>query len=208
MRAKSQLANFDVVFPDSVSASPLKTITPARHSSIGRNIIRDIDINRIYKRTVNTTAIATAPEPEITEPIPPPEDSIDPQTLQKKPEPDSVAELQEDVPAEPSAPCDILADLGEVDIESFENHRVDEANATVDIVVKWANGKQTWEPEWSLQQQAPILIYKYWDGVDGRDAATGLGVYHVFRVLNRAMPPQAKKDSRYQVQRRWFSGAD
>ncbi|KAH6953940.1 hypothetical protein BKA56DRAFT_429215, partial [Ilyonectria sp. MPI-CAGE-AT-0026] len=87
------------------------------------------------------------------------------------------------------------------EIESFDTHRVDEANATVDFLVKWANGKQTWEPEWSLQHQVPKLIYKYWDSVDGRDTATGLDVYHVFRVLKRATPPQAKKkDFRYQVQ--------
>ncbi|KAJ4178765.1 hypothetical protein NW755_012988 [Fusarium falciforme] len=163
-------------------------MTPSRHSSIGRDIIRDIDIDRNYKRTVNTTALATAPEPEITEPIPPPkEDSIEPQLPQKQPELDSITELQK-------------RHLGEVEIESFEAHRVDEANATVDILVKWANGEQTWESEWSLQQQVPMLVYKYWDSVDGRDAATGLDVYHVFRVLKRATRPQAKKGFRYQVQ--------
>ena len=46
-----------------------------------------------------------------------------------------------------------------------------------------------------------MLIYKYWDSVDGRDTATGLDVYHVFRVLKRAPPPQGKKKGfRYQVQ--------
>ncbi|KAH8653302.1 hypothetical protein BGZ61DRAFT_300249, partial [Ilyonectria robusta] len=79
------------------------------------------------------------------------------------------------------------------EIESFDTHRVDEANATVDFL--------TWEPEWSLQYQVPKLIYKYWDSVDRRDTATGLDVYHVFRVLKRATPPQVKKkDFRYQVQ--------
>ena len=55
---------------------------PARHSSIGRNIIRDIDIDQNYKRAVNATALATMPEPEVTEPISLPKgDSVNLQTL-------------------------------------------------------------------------------------------------------------------------------
>ncbi|KAH7116641.1 hypothetical protein B0J13DRAFT_681247 [Dactylonectria estremocensis] len=194
--------------PTGPAASPLKTkkihggsstpfgsrdIPPARLGSVGRDIIRDVDIDQNDKRAVNATALATGLEPEdtepedtepkVTEPISPPkEDSIDPQTLQKQSEPHSTAECQEDVLAKPSAPRDILADLGKVEIESFKTHRVDEANATVNFLVKWANGKETWEPEWNLQQQVPMLIYKYWDSVDGRDTATCIDVYHVFRV--------------------------
>ncbi|KAH6874552.1 hypothetical protein B0T10DRAFT_610630 [Thelonectria olida] len=151
--------------------------------SIGRDIIRGIDIDQNYKRGLDTAAIARSPEPKITETIPSPKEALP----------------NEADPAELSATRDIVIDLDEAEIDSFETHRVDQANATVDILVKWGNGKQSWEPEWSLQQQVPVLIYKYWDTVGGRDAATGLDVYHVFRVLEQTALPRTK-DFRYRVQ--------
>lgn len=93
------------------------------------------------------------------------------------------------------------SDSTEDEIESLESHRVDTINATVDIRVKWASGDMTWEPEWSLQEQVPTLVYKYWDKLDGRDSATGLDTYHVFRILKRtAAPAKAKHKYMYQVQ--------
>ncbi|KAK7219759.1 hypothetical protein V2G26_007762 [Clonostachys chloroleuca] len=55
-----------LLIPESVlvTASPLKTTTPARRSSTGRDVILDIDRN--YERTV----VTMAPELGITEPIP------------------------------------------------------------------------------------------------------------------------------------------
>ncbi|KAK7398169.1 hypothetical protein QQX98_012452 [Neonectria punicea] len=94
------------------------------------------------------------------------------------------------------------ADSAEVEVESFESHRVDESQATVDILVHWVNGEKTWESEWNLQHQVPTLVFKYWDQLDGREAATGLDIYHVFRILKRATPPKAKKN-RYMYQVQW-----
>ncbi|KAH7141439.1 hypothetical protein B0J13DRAFT_585790 [Dactylonectria estremocensis] len=91
---------------------------------------------------------------------------------------------------------------GEVEIDHFEAHRIDETNATVDILVVWVTGEQTWEAEWSLQNQVPTLVFQYWDKLEGREVATGLDVYHVFRILKRATPPKAKKN-RYMYQVQW-----
>ncbi|KAH6972596.1 hypothetical protein EDB80DRAFT_900606 [Ilyonectria destructans] len=150
-------------------------MTHARHSSIGRDIIRGIDIDQNYKRSLDTAAIARSPEHNITETIPPPKealvDTVALPATAKQTELDSIAEPKEADLAELSATRDIVIDLDEVEIDSFETHRVDETNATVDILVKWGNGEQSWESEWNLRQQVLVLIYKYWDTVGRRDAA-------------------------------------
>jgi hypothetical protein len=85
----------------------------------------------------------------------------------------------------------------DVEIDSFISHRVDEANSTVDIQVLWEGGEKTWETEWSLQEQVPALVFQYWEKLGGRDAATNLEVYHVFKILRRDTSSRAKK---YEVQ--------
>lgn len=94
-------------------------------------------------------------------------------------------------------------DEGEDEVESLESHRVDQLNATVDIRVKWIGGDKTWEPEWSLQEQVPTLVYKYWDNLDGREAATGLDTYHVFRILKHTPAPSKAKKSDFMYQVQW-----
>ncbi|KPM35514.1 hypothetical protein AK830_g11066 [Neonectria ditissima] len=108
----------------------------------------------------------------------------------------------EETPADKGSTAAANAEPGELEVESFEAHRVDESQATVDILVKWAGGEKTWETEWSLQHQVPTLVFQYWDNLDGREAATGLDIYHVFRILKRATPPKAKKN-RYMYQVQW-----
>ncbi|RGP72638.1 hypothetical protein FLONG3_6646 [Fusarium longipes] len=85
----------------------------------------------------------------------------------------------------------------DVEIDSFIDFRIDEANSTVDIRVQWEGGETTWESEWSLQEQVPALVFQYWDKLGGRDAATNLEVYHVFKILRRDNSSRAKK---YEVQ--------
>lgn len=85
----------------------------------------------------------------------------------------------------------------DVEIDSFIDHRIDEANSTVDIKVRWEGGETTWETEWSLQEQVPALVFQYWEKLGGRDAATNLEVYHVFKILRRDTSSRAKK---YEVQ--------
>ncbi|KAH6995141.1 hypothetical protein EDB80DRAFT_767016 [Ilyonectria destructans] len=129
-------------------------------------------------------------------------DTPDKQTPKKKAD---EAKPADEAPAESSTSkaTPSKAEPGtELEIEKFDSHRIDEANATVDISVVWANGETSWESEWSLQNQVPTLVFKYWDGLDGREAATGLDIYHVFRILKRATPPKAKKN-RYMYQVQW-----
>ncbi|KAG7418229.1 hypothetical protein Forpe1208_v003842 [Fusarium oxysporum f. sp. rapae] len=87
----------------------------------------------------------------------------------------------------------------DVAIDEFVEHRVDPDNSTVDIKVKWEGGETTWESEWSLQEQVPTLVYKYWEKLGGREEATQLDVYHVFKIL-KCIPAAGRKKSSYQVQ--------
>ncbi|KAH6952849.1 hypothetical protein DER45DRAFT_574454 [Fusarium avenaceum] len=91
----------------------------------------------------------------------------------------------------------------DVAIEEFINHRVDPDNSTVDIQVKWEGGEKSWEPEWSLQEQVPGLIFKYWDKLGGREAATNLDIYHAFKILKRTTRPGKAKGDKYMYQVQW-----
>jgi hypothetical protein len=182
---------------------------PTRHSSIGRDIIRGIDIDQDCKRSLDTDIIADSSESKITETIPSSEGAlVDIQTRKRHTELNSVAEPEGGDRTELTTTRDIFIDLDEAEIDSFVTHRVDEVNATVDLLVKWADGEQSWKPEWSLQHKVPVLIYKYWDTVGGRDAATGLNVYHVFRVLERSPPHRVMRDLSYRVQWVGFSRSE
>jgi hypothetical protein len=87
-------------------------------------------------------------------------------------------------------------------IDVFIDHCVDTDNSTVSIKVKWEDGETTWESEWSLQEQVPTLVFKYWEKLGGREAATNLDIYHVFKILKRTTLPGKSKGAqdRYQVQ--------
>lgn len=106
--------------------------------------------------------------------------------------------------AVPMMPQAVLQDM---EIDKFGAHRVNKEVATVEFHVHWANGEKTWEPEWELQTQVPELIYDYWKQHKGREAATGLEVYHVFRLLRREVPLEGKSH-RYLVQWVGYSGKE
>ncbi|KAF4337725.1 hypothetical protein FBEOM_8393 [Fusarium beomiforme] len=95
----------------------------------------------------------------------------------------------------------------DVEIDEFIDHRVDANNSTVDIKVKWEGGETTWESEWSLQEQVPALVFKYWEKLGGREEATKLDVYHVFKIL-KCNPGIGKKPNSYQVQWVGYRQAD
>jgi hypothetical protein len=104
----------------------------------------------------------------------------------------------------PAASADKPAEFrDDVEIDEFIDHRVDEATSTVDIQVKWEGGETTWETEWSLQEQVPTLVFKYWDKLEGRDAATNLDIYHVFKILKRTSLPGKSKKPQYMYQVQW-----
>ncbi|RYC77974.1 hypothetical protein BFJ63_vAg19150, partial [Fusarium oxysporum f. sp. narcissi] len=60
-----------------------------------------------------------------------------------------------------------------------------------------------WESEWSLQEQVPTLVFKYWDKLGGREAATNLDIYHAFNILKRTAHPGKSKADTYMYQVQW-----
>lgn len=105
------------------------------------------------------------------------------------------------------APMPPQAVLQDMEINELTAHRVNKDVATVEFEVHWANGEKTWEPEWELQTQVPELIFDYWDAHKGREHATGLDVYHAFRLLKRAVSAEGKP-SKYLVQWVGYRRAD
>jgi hypothetical protein len=91
----------------------------------------------------------------------------------------------------------------DVAIDEFICHRIDTENSTVGIQVKWQDGETTWESEWSLQEKVPAFVFKYWEKLDGRDAATNLDTYHVFKILKRAPPSDKSGNSQHMYQVQW-----
>ncbi|KAF5559675.1 hypothetical protein FPHYL_6987 [Fusarium phyllophilum] len=74
----------------------------------------------------------------------------------------------------------------EYEIERFVRHRVNRRKKTVHFLVKWKGyNEQTWEPEALLQETASRMVYRYWRERGGRDPATYLRHYHVFKILAR-----------------------
>jgi hypothetical protein len=68
-------------------------------------------------------------------------------------------------------------------IDCFINHKVHKTDSTVSITVLWKDSSITFEDEYHLHAQVPSLLFDYWSGLGGRDDATGLKTYHVFKVL-------------------------
>jgi hypothetical protein len=68
-------------------------------------------------------------------------------------------------------------------IDCFINHKVHKTDSTVSITVLWKDSSITFEDEYHLHAQVPSLLFGYWSGLGGRDDATGLKTYHVFKVL-------------------------
>lgn len=69
-------------------------------------------------------------------------------------------------------------------VESIIGHVVDDMDKTVELLVKWEGyDETTLEPESTMQTDAPIMVYNYWRCLGGRDCATGLNTYHLFRLL-------------------------
>lgn len=85
------------------------------------------------------------------------------------------------------------ADSDVLEIDSLTSHRVDKDAATVDFLVTWEGREATWEREYDLQTQAPTAVFEYWDKFESREDATGLDIYHVFKILKRMNPSKGKE---------------
>jgi hypothetical protein len=89
-------------------------------------------------------------------------------------------------PAPASAPA---TEDNVFEIDRLATHRVNKESSTVDFYVEWVGTATSWEPERELQAQVPDLVFEYWDAQGGREKATGLEEFHVFRILDSTVDP-------------------
>ncbi|KAM6506875.1 hypothetical protein FALCPG4_018696 [Fusarium falciforme] len=115
---------------------------------------------------------------------------------------------QKDAKVNGDAP-DAPASMDKSEVYKFIDHRVNTKASTVKIRVEREGGKATWEAERDLQEDVPALVYKYWDGLGGRESATNLELCHVFKILERAKVPKSaqpadnSKDTQYLYRIQW-----
>jgi hypothetical protein len=97
-------------------------------------------------------------------------------------------------------------------VDRLNNHRVDIESSTVEFEVKWMKGDTTWQPERDLQEDTPRLVADYWKACGGRDKATKLELFHVFKILRESRPgrsrssPEEEGERQYVVQ--WVGYTD
>ncbi|KAF5002190.1 hypothetical protein FDECE_10697 [Fusarium decemcellulare] len=54
----------------------------------------------------------------------------------------------------------------------------------VQLTVEWPNSSEfTLEKEDEFQKHHPDMLYEYWEALGGRQKATGIVLYHVFRII-------------------------
>ncbi|KAF4454986.1 hypothetical protein FALBO_15725 [Fusarium albosuccineum] len=90
------------------------------------------------------------------------------------------AELKSSTIAEPDVSGSVLT---QDKIVRFMSHRINRKDSTVTIEVLWKGGGITFEDEYDLHAQVPCLLFDYWKKLEGRDHATGLEEYHVFKII-------------------------
>ncbi|KAK0386451.1 hypothetical protein NLU13_6287 [Sarocladium strictum] len=75
-------------------------------------------------------------------------------------------------------------------IESIQKHRwVDD---DIELQIKWDTGDLTWEPETSIQEDAPAVLFSYWASEGGRPPhPSHPDLFHIFAV--RKVTPRSKK---------------
>jgi hypothetical protein len=112
-----------------------------------------------------------------------PEKEDAPVSKAESPARDTPSQAREEKTAAKPAPEDNI-----YEIDSITAHRVNKELSTVELFVEWV-GTTSWEPERELQMQVPNLIFEYWEGQGGREKATGLQEFHVFRILDSTNDP-------------------
>ncbi|TLD16424.1 uncharacterized protein PgNI_01251 [Pyricularia grisea] len=80
-------------------------------------------------------------------------------------------------------------------IQAILKHRPNKhVKHSFDLQISWVGYKETtWEPERSIQAQAPELLYKYWSDLGGRPET---GAFRVFMILRHFTDPEATKGRR------------
>ncbi|KAF4451717.1 hypothetical protein F53441_5396 [Fusarium austroafricanum] len=87
-------------------------------------------------------------------------------------------------------------------IKQIVSHIQNHTKCTIDFEVEWWDGDTTREPEWSLQIDAPQVVYDYWSYFDGgRDEATGFEQHYIHKILGHRRKRRGNKTwMEYKVQ--------
>ncbi|TLD30849.1 hypothetical protein PspLS_02287 [Pyricularia sp. CBS 133598] len=80
-------------------------------------------------------------------------------------------------------------------IQTILKHRPNKhIKHSLELQISWVGYKETsWEPERSIQAQAPELLYKYWSDLGGRPET---GAFRVFMILRHWTDPESTKGRR------------
>ncbi|KIL83926.1 hypothetical protein FAVG1_12831 [Fusarium avenaceum] len=73
-------------------------------------------------------------------------------------------------------------DSDECDVVRIIRH-INKPDLTIDFEIQWADGDTRIQSEYHIQQDAPDVMYDYWEEQGGRIEVTGLEPFHPFRIL-------------------------
>ncbi|KAH7115616.1 hypothetical protein EDB81DRAFT_767555 [Dactylonectria macrodidyma] len=90
---------------------------------------------------------------------------------------------------EESADADNTAELAKpeteeprYEAEAIISHRT-KNKTEVEIMIKWTGcSEPTLVDERTFQQDCPLILYRYWELIGGREVATGINLFYVFRI--------------------------
>lgn len=137
---------------------------------------------------------ATAPSP--TKATPPRPESTRSDNQEEFPEmpDDGIVLLQPDSEAMPIVLYDDVSNE-RYTIKAILKHRPNKhIKHSFELQISWVGYKEpSWEPERSIQAQAPELLYKYWSDLGGRPET---GAFRVFMILRHWTDPEAAKGRR------------
>jgi hypothetical protein len=75
-------------------------------------------------------------------------------------------------------------------IAAIKNHRW--SDDSIELQIKWDEGDMTWEPEISIQEDAPEALFSYWSMKGGRPPhPSDPDLFHIFAV--RKVAPRSQK---------------
>ncbi|KAH6873604.1 hypothetical protein B0T10DRAFT_499636 [Thelonectria olida] len=68
------------------------------------------------------------------------------------------------------------------EVEAIISHHT-KNKTEVELMIKWTGcSEPTLVDERTFQQDCPLMLYRYWEFIGGREEATGINLFHVFRI--------------------------
>ncbi|TLS30492.1 hypothetical protein PpBr36_03425 [Pyricularia pennisetigena] len=149
----------------------------------------DLGEDEPLEATAPSPTKAKSPRPASTRD----DDDDDREEYSEMPE-DGIVLLQPDSEAMPIVLYDDVSDE-RYTIRAILKHRPNEhVKHAFELQISWVGYKEpSWEPERSIQAQAPELLYKYWSDLGGRPET---GAFRVFAVLRHWTDPGATRAKR------------